>query len=183
MGRAAFCRFAIYLVFCEAMFAAAPGVWLDVPFIQQQSEGCGSASIAMVMQYWQKQQGQPVATESSEPTIFRALYSEKDHGILASSLEGYLRDHGFRTFAFHGTWEDLQHHLQQGRPLIAALKPMGSSALHYVVVTGLDSDRKLVVVNDPAQRKLLKQERAKFEQQWHSTGNWTLLAVPQSSSH
>ena len=35
------------------------GVWLDVPFVKQEKDGCGAASIAMVMQYWQAQQGQP----------------------------------------------------------------------------------------------------------------------------
>ena len=28
------------------------GIWLDVPFIKQTVEGCGSASIAMLLQYW-----------------------------------------------------------------------------------------------------------------------------------
>jgi hypothetical protein len=35
------------------------------------------------------------------------------------------------------------------------------------------------MVNDPAQRKLLKQERSKFEKQWSAAGKWTLLAVPR----
>jgi uncharacterized protein YvpB len=51
--------------------------------------------------------------------------------------------------------------------------------LHYVVVTGLDWHKELVMVNDPAARKLLKQERSKFETEWKPTANWTLLAVPQ----
>ena len=33
------------------------GVWLDVPFVKQEKNGCGAASIAMVMQFWQRQQG------------------------------------------------------------------------------------------------------------------------------
>ena len=37
--------------------AQQPGVWLDVPFVRQEKNGCGAASIAMVMQYWQRQQG------------------------------------------------------------------------------------------------------------------------------
>jgi len=32
--------------------AGVPGVWLDVPFVKQEKEGCGSASVAMIMQYW-----------------------------------------------------------------------------------------------------------------------------------
>ncbi len=33
------------------LFAANPsGVWLDIPFVKQGKDGCGAASIAMVMQ-------------------------------------------------------------------------------------------------------------------------------------
>jgi len=182
-------RFAIGLCFCGSILALEPGIWLDVPYIRQRNEGCGSASIAMVMQYWQKQQSQlthPGSTgrgfdpASEEPAIFRALYSEKAHGIYASDLESYLQGHGFRTFAFQGTWEDLRRHLRQGRPLIAGLKPAGALMLHYVVISGLDWEQKLIMVNDPAERKLLKQERAAFERQWRASGNWALLAVPTS---
>src|SRR6266404_3118393 len=28
------------------------GVWLDVPFVLQSEDGCGSAAISMVLQYW-----------------------------------------------------------------------------------------------------------------------------------
>jgi hypothetical protein len=32
------------------------GVWLDVPFVRREKDGCGAASVAMVMQYWFKRQ-------------------------------------------------------------------------------------------------------------------------------
>jgi hypothetical protein len=35
-----------------AQEAGKAGIWLDVPFIKQTREGCGSASIAMLLQYW-----------------------------------------------------------------------------------------------------------------------------------
>jgi ABC-type bacteriocin/lantibiotic exporter with double-glycine peptidase domain len=163
--------------------AQSGGVWLDVPFIKQEKNGCGAASIAMVMQYWQRQQG-PAANpgmEADAEMIQRALYSEKDHGIHASDMERYFQQHGFRTFAFAGGWDDLRQHLEKGRPLIVALKPMPlEHALHYVVVAGLDVNRNLVLVNDAAQRKLLKEDRVTFEKEWKATGNWTLLAAPQA---
>jgi len=39
-----------------------------------------------------------------------------------------------------------------------------------------------VLVNDPAQRKLLKLERSSFEREWSAAGKWTLLAVPQTAA-
>jgi ABC-type bacteriocin/lantibiotic exporter with double-glycine peptidase domain len=163
--------------------AQSGGVWLDIPFIKQERNGCGAASMAMVMQYWQRQQS-PAASpdpEADADRIQRALFSEKDHGIHAVDMERYFQQHGFRTFAFAAGWDDLRQHLEKGRPLIVALKPiLGERTLHYVVVAGLDVNRNLVMVNDPAQRKLLKEDRGAFEKEWKATGNWTLLVAPQA---
>ncbi len=170
-------RLGAFTMLCGAALGAElPGVWLDVPFVSQEKNGCGAASLAMVMQYWQRQKGQPETADALE--IQRALYSSRARGIYASDLERYLRQHGFRTFAVRGEWEDLKHHLERGRPLIVALKA-GRGDLHYVVVTGLDWQQELVLKHDPAGRKLLKQHRADFEREWKAAGNWTLLAVPE----
>jgi ABC-type bacteriocin/lantibiotic exporter with double-glycine peptidase domain len=169
---------------CGAVLAADPaGVWLDVPFVKQEKDGCGSASIAMLMQYWLKQQGSPITETAEAAQIQRALLSPKANGIYASDVERYLQQQGFRTFSFAGSWDDLRQHLEKGRPLIVATKPASQAPLHYVVLTGLDWERGLVMVNDPAQRKLLKSDRATFEKQWSAAGNWVLLAVPQQRSH
>ncbi|HUF05014.1 MAG TPA: C39 family peptidase [Aridibacter sp.] len=173
----------VVLVICTFGVVCAQqsaGAWLDVPFVKQEENGCGSASIAMVMQYWDKQQDRPSNDSAQATQIHRALYVPGADGIYASAMERYFQEHEFRTFSFRGDWEMLQQHLQKGRPLIAALKPSGSgSSLHYVVVVGLDPEQDLLLLNDPAQRKLLKQDRTGFEKQWSATGNWTLLAVPQ----
>jgi len=175
---------------CILLFAAGPpGQWLDVPFVKQEKNGCGAASIAMVMQYWQHQTGQSAGESAGAEHIQRALYSHRAHGIYASDLAGYLRQHGFRTFIFQGRLEDLKQQLAKGRPLMVALKPValqpgvGHTPLHYVVVTGLDWEHGLVLKNDPAERKLLKQEESDFEREWKAAGNWTLLAIPVSISN
>ncbi len=167
-------------IFCAA---DAPGIWLDVPFVKQVKEGCGAASIAMVMQYWaQKQNRDPQSVDPSQ--IQSTLYSKKGHGIYASDVEAYFQQHGFRIFTFKGGLADLKQHLEKGRPLMVALKPSaGNVPLHYVVVTGLDWDNHLVMVNDPAQRKLLKLDQSSFEQQWNAAGKWTLLALPESGGN
>ena len=161
--------------------AADTGVWLDVPFVQQSKDGCGAASIAMVMQYWIRQSGRQPTKAADAVHIFGQIHSPEAHGIYASAMERYLQQQGYRTFVFRGAWSDLDQHLRKGRPLIVALKPVeNSQALHYVVVAGVDTGRNLVMFNDPAGRKLEKLDRRTFEKEWNVTGNWTLLAVPQS---
>jgi hypothetical protein len=94
------------------------GIWLDVPFIKQTVEGCGSASIAMLMQYWSAHGTQIPAEREDADAIQKEQYSRKGHGIYASDLERYLRESGFRVFALRGEWNDLRDHLSKGRPLI-----------------------------------------------------------------
>jgi ABC-type bacteriocin/lantibiotic exporter with double-glycine peptidase domain len=180
MLRRVFSHIAILLLAGACLRAAEPsGVWLDVPFVKQEQNACGAASIAMVMQFWQHQRGLSPSADSDPARIQLALYSSGAHGIYASDLERYFKQRGYQTFAFQGRPDDLRQHLAKGRPLIVALKPGGGKLLHYVVVAGFDPERSLVLLNDPAERKLLNQELASFEKEWKGAGHWTLLAVPQ----
>ena len=172
---------AVLVLACACVRAAGPAaVWLDVPFVKQEKNACGAASIAMVMQFWQKQQGASQNSDSDPARIQLALYSSEARGIYASDLQHYFEQRGYRAFAFRGSVQDLRRHLEKGRPLIVALKPSAADSLHYVVIAGLDSEQKLVLLNDPAERKLRKQDLASFEKEWKGTSYWTLLAVPQS---
>jgi ABC-type bacteriocin/lantibiotic exporter with double-glycine peptidase domain len=153
-------------------------IWIDVPFVHQPREGCGAASLAMVMAYWAAQQGKTAGEDSDVAVIQRELYSPREHGISAESMGSYLRQHSFQAFAVSAGWNDLEQQLRSGRPLIVALRPSGQKELHFVVVDGIDSLRGTVTVNDPAERKLLTRERAGFENEWSATHNWMLLALP-----
>ncbi|HLY97522.1 MAG TPA: C39 family peptidase [Candidatus Angelobacter sp.] len=175
-------RFLCAIWLCVICAAQSSGVWLDVPFVRQEKNGCGAASIAMVMQYWQQQPGQRENAGSGMEAIQQAIYSSGAHGAYASDMERYFQGHGFRTFAFRGQWADLRQHLAKGRPLIVALKPLPTEdTLHYVVVAGIDLQQNVVLVNDAAQRKLLKEDCNSFEKKWSAAGNWTLLALPETA--
>lgn len=160
---------------------AAAAVWLDVPFVRQPADGCGAAAISMVMQYWAAQQKTEAGAAGDVGEIQHTLYSRKEHGIKASAMQRYLEQHGYRVFAIQGTWDDLEQQLGKGRPLIAAIRPEDQHQLHYVVIVGVDAPHRLVMMNDPGERKLLTEERARFEKDWSATQNWLLLAVPASA--
>ena len=176
------CLVASSVLFAQESDKDKAGIWLDVPFVKQTVEGCGSASIAMLLQYWSAHGTQIAPEREDADAIQKQLYSRKGHGIYASDLERYLRESGFRVFALRGAWSDLREHLSEGRPLILSIEPGGSHApLHYVVATGMDWQREAVFVNDPARGKLLRIERAEFEKEWQATKNYLLLAVPASA--
>ena len=149
-------------------------VWVDVPFVRQEKNGCGAASVAMLRRYW--------SHENADPhQIYEALYSGDVHGIRGADVERFMRGKGFRTFVFQGEWADLEQHLAKGRPLMVCLNEGRTGPLHFVVVAGIDPARNLVLVNDPARRKLLKVERGVFEKDWSAAERWTLLALPQNT--
>jgi ABC-type bacteriocin/lantibiotic exporter with double-glycine peptidase domain len=164
-------RAALFLILASALQAE---VSLDVPFVRQEKNGCGSAALSMLIGYWRANGASVEAEAADARAIHRSLYSTEASGIYASDLKAYLERIGFRAFTFRGTWRDLEEHLAKGRPLIVSL---GRSRLHYVVVAGIDNERGIVLVNDPAQRKLMKLDRTGFEREWHE--RWTLLAVPR----
>ncbi len=154
-------------------------VWLDLPFVAQTPDGCGSASLAMVMRYWQREQHLPMTAEAGP--LQQKLFSRAAHGIPASRMVAALQQAGFAAYAFHGQWSDLEHHLALGRPLIAAVRDGGRHGpLHYVVLAGVGNDA--VYLNDPARQRLLRLSRAAFLAEWSATDDWTLLAVPRSQA-
>lgn len=127
----------------------------------------------MIMRYWDSDSRH--LRRESEAGIYRRLYSPAARGIPAVAMERYLKEQGFRVFVFNGNWNDLQEQLSKSRPLIVCLK---EGAAHYLVVAGIDTERGIILVNDPARRKLLKLRRSEFERDWRATGNWILLALP-----
>ncbi len=159
------------------------GVWLDVPYVKQSEDGCGSAAISMLLQYWNAHGTQVVLQRADAAAIQKQLYSRKVRGIFASDMEAYLKDSGFRVFPLNGDWKDLVEQLKQGRPLIASLQPGSArTPLHYVVVTGIDWQNGAVFIHDPARGKLLRVAREDFEKQWRPNRNWMLLALPEKAS-
>jgi ABC-type bacteriocin/lantibiotic exporter with double-glycine peptidase domain len=158
------------------------GIWLDVPFVKQSEDGCGSAAISMVLQYWNAHGARLDPQRADAAAIQKQLYSRKARGIYASSIKSYLKDSGFRVFSLDGNWNDLEAQLKQGRPLIVSLQPGNAKVpLHYVVVAGIDWQSGVVFINDPARGKLLRIERAEFEKEWRPNRNWMLLALPEKA--
>src|SRR5258708_39607829 len=94
-----------------SLAAKTPAIWIDVPFVPQVKDGCGSASISMVLKYWATKNGR-TSPDFADPEIIQvALFSRTEGGIPASRMQAYFQESGYRTFAFRGAWADLEHHL------------------------------------------------------------------------
>jgi peptidase C39-like protein len=144
---------------------------LAVPFFRQAKNGCGAASVAMVMHYWGQRQ--------PPGNIYHSLYDAERRGIPLAGMKRYLEEAGFRAFTLQGEWADIQEHLSKGRPLIVALKGDRLKMMHFAVVTGAGTDR--VWLNDPTRKKSKLVKRAEFEKQWQNAGRWLLLSTPPAN--
>lgn len=165
---------------CTAVAAVPPGLWLDIPYVKQPRDGCGAACISMVLQYWARKDPQFHCDVPSVEPIQQELYSAKAHGIYARDMERYLQQKGLRVFVFRGNWEAIQDHIAKGRPLIVCLREGHGldRTLHYVVVVGFNRAENLVLLNDPAGKKLAVVRLTDFEKSWRGEHYWTLLALP-----
>jgi tetratricopeptide (TPR) repeat protein len=148
------------------MLAALAAVVLNVPFVAQEKDTCGAASLAMVLAYW----GQPVAHDE----IAAALLQKELHGIPGSELERFARDRGLTATAYKGDLGNLREFVAKGRPLIVAWD-MGHGRFHDVVVVGTDGDD--IIVNDPARGASRREGAETFEERWRGAGYWTLLVT------
>lgn len=148
----------------------------------------------MLIGYWTEQEGlaggfsegtpaqrEQTVAERDVYIIQRELSPRRGHGVAAKAMKTYLEQHGYITFTLNGDWGDLEREIGKGRPLIAAIRPKDDPQVHYVVIDGVDPARSQVTMNDPAERKLLTEERVEFEKDWSATHNWLLLALPESS--
>jgi ABC-type bacteriocin/lantibiotic exporter with double-glycine peptidase domain len=142
---------------------------LPVPFVPQDKDTCGAASLAMVFRYWEH----PVPHDR----IAAALLTPELRGILGSRLAAFAREQGMEAIAYEGDLAQLRDFVGKGRPLIVAWK-VGKGRYHNVVVVGFDDERGDVLVNDPAEGPSRQVAIKTFEKRWAGAGHWTLLVLP-----
>jgi predicted double-glycine peptidase len=169
--------FGLIAIACGVTSAAGP---LSVPFFQQQKNGCGAASVAMVMHYWA---GRPVGSTMAAPApelVYQRLYAPERKGILLADMRRYLEENGFLAFTLRGRWNDIEQHIAKGRPVIVGLKPGRAKGMHFAVVAGVDGEA--VLLNDPTRRKLHRLNQNEFEKAWAASEHWMLIATPRPAA-
>ncbi len=170
-------RLAAYVTVLIAACSLAAAKPLDVPFYRQQKNGCGAASVAMVLNYWSSQRPDTQLVSPAPEDVSRVLYRPEIHGILLADMKRYVEDLKLRAFTLRGEWPDVEGQLAKSRPLIVGLKKKPSGAMHFVVVTGVEGEH--VWLNDPTGKKPSRLEQREFEKRWAQAGRWLLLALPE----
>ena len=157
----------IFLFSLVLAFGAGPSYIIhDVPFVMQDTQYCGPASLSSVLSYYGDAQDQK--------TIGKAVYSPKLQGALITDLENYGRERGFQTKSGRGHAADIKEFLSEGKPVIV-LVDLGFwviSKPHYLVVYGYNEQGFLAHNGFEAAQLYLYDE---FEKIWEKVGRSFLL--------
>jgi ABC-type bacteriocin/lantibiotic exporter with double-glycine peptidase domain len=154
------------LSFFLAVAGGASHLIPGVPFVMQDSQYCGPASLSSVLSYY----GDPL----DQKTIGKAVFTPKLQGALLTDLENFGRGRGFQTKIGRGSRGDIQEFLLAGKPVIV-LVDLGFwviSKPHYLVVYGYN-ERGFLAHNGFEADQLYLFE--KFEAIWEKAGNSFLL--------
>jgi predicted double-glycine peptidase len=150
---------------------------LDVPFFRQEKNGCGAASVAMVVHYWAQHAVQSPHRLPAPAEVYQQLYDAERKGILLSAMKSYFEALGFHAFSFRGAWKDLESNASKGRPVIVGMKRNRAERFHFVVLIGAGNDR--VWLNDPSKKRAHTLKRKEFEEQWAAADRWMLVVAPK----
>jgi len=170
------CARALFLPYGpEALSAGA--IRLQVPFVpQEHAQGCGWSVASMLFRYYD----QPISDEDRE---LLKRNPESDGGVTGRALRELLARNGFRAVIFEGAPLDeagprgVSYLLSKGWPLVVMISPQGVNR-HYVIVSGIDERRELVVMVEPVRGEVVC-GRQDFEELWERGNFFTLLAVPE----
>jgi hypothetical protein len=100
----------ITIVLAAGLASSAPDIRLDVPLFRQQRNGCGAASVAMVVHYWSRQLPELGLGGAQPAEVYEQLYSAEIGGIPMAAMKRYLEERGFHAFSVQASWEDLEDH-------------------------------------------------------------------------
>lgn len=151
---------------------------LAVQFIGQTSRAdCGMAALASVMEYYK-------GPAYSQQALLDRYPPASSRGYSLGELRDIAQAHDFAGFVVPGNNQFLRDQLGRSRPLIVPLQvqeaaPLISRALdrsydHYVVVVGLDDERRKVVTMDPA-RGPVELDFDDFAASWEKMNHAVLL--------
>lgn len=141
-----------------------------VPFYAQETNQCGPASLAGVMNFW--------AIPVSPSDIAGEIYSKSARGTLNMDMVFYAQRKGLAAEQYSGGMDDLRRKIDAGFPLIV-LVDKGFSMLevaHFMVIIGYGEGG--VIANSGREKGEVIAE-SDFIRVWGRTNYWTLLIRPR----
>lgn len=173
-------RRTILLLTSALIFSCTPrallienSIVIDLPFYSQSDYECGPASLASVLNYWNRKRG---IEEITVEEIIGSIYSPHARGVLGIDLEAYARKKGFSTLQKKGSINELKQLIDNRiPPLILVSYGFYVYQLdHFLVVKGYNE--KGIIVNSKKPDEFISYK--KLEEIWQRTDNWMLVIRP-----
>jgi ABC-type bacteriocin/lantibiotic exporter with double-glycine peptidase domain len=132
---------------------------IEVPYVEEEPNYCGPASLSMVMGFYGK--------SVDQSTIGSDIVGEK--GVTIDNLVDKAQSYGFDAFTGSCQFNGLLGFLAEGKPVIARVLSNEGTNGHFIVVTGYDNSLGVLYVNDPAQPNRLTVTFDEFSEMWNIT--------------
>jgi len=153
--------------------------WVEIPGVRlilvKDEADCGVAALATVLSFWQPNISVSEVRSALGPGSSR-------EGLEAGRLREVARQHGVRAFLVEGVFDDLAYEIARGRPVIVGLVEQSGSRRfgHYVVVVGINTVTKTVLVADPrgSWRRL---HATTLMAEWRPAHQLALFILPEES--
>jgi ABC-type bacteriocin/lantibiotic exporter with double-glycine peptidase domain len=153
---------------------ARRSVALEVPFHAQRPDGCGAASLAMLLDW----SGRRADLDSLE----QELRLPQRRGVLQISLLSAARRRGRLAYGISGA-QELLGELAGGHPVLVLQNRAfsWSPVWHYAVVIGYDLDRGSVTLHSDT-RPMQKLSWTRFDRTWAASERWGMVVLPCSEA-
>jgi tetratricopeptide (TPR) repeat protein len=156
----------------EKLATAGPDarrVSLKVPFVRQHHDTCAPATLAALVDYWER------------PTDHLDLAANICYdGTPAYSERNWADTHGFATREFRATLESATALLDRGVPF--TLTTVEPASAHLQGVVGYDSRLGTFLVREPSYRHVVEYGAAELIERYRSTGPRGMALVPEEKA-
>lgn len=143
----------------------------NVPNIIQKDKQCGPASLAMIMQFHDK--------NISETLIAKEVFKENLGGTYRTDLISFSRQQEMMVFHIK-SFSAMLTEVAAGNPVLV-FQNNGFSfypKYHFSIVTGFDLETPEVTINT-GEPLPVKQDMRMFERSWILGGYWAVLILPE----
>ncbi len=149
---------------------------LELPIVSEDEDNiCLPLVISVVSRYWNEEIPLQEAKEIAKK------YPKGKGTIMMEGIE-LAEKHGFKSYIYNGSLQDLQKRIDQGLPPIVILPGIQETVQHATVISGYDESTNRVLTYFPEPDKIGAITYKQFNELWKQDGNITMLIVPDDMS-
>jgi len=149
---------------------------LELPIVREDEDNiCLPLVINVVSRYWNEE------IPIDETKEIAKMYPKVKGTIMMEGIE-LAEKHGFKSYIYRGSLQDLQKRIDQGLPPIVILPGIQETVQHATVISGYDDSTNRVLTYFPEPDKIGAITYKQFNELWKQDDNITMLIVPNDMS-